>query len=175
VKAHKELELMALNPATYSTRSLSLLMFAAFAGVAIWLFAPYGFGAAGNGGSGDASAALPSSLKVDGPVQVETHENVVTHLVVPLAVRGTKGLTLDGSAKLRAETAMSDTASAAVPATYALSWLDGNGDDILDPGEHAILTVDLPATSTIHPGNPLNLVITAADGSALVIEDVLAI
>lgn len=164
---------MALNPATYSTRSLSLLMLAAFAGAAIWLFAPSNFGGAAHGGGGDSSAAQPPSLKVDGVVQVESHDNIVTRLIVPLALRGTQGLTLDGSAKLRAETAMSDTASAAVPATYAVSWLDGNGDHVLDPGEHAVLTVELPAVSTIHPGNPLNLVFKTADGSTLVIEDVL--
>jgi hypothetical protein len=165
---------MALNPATYSTRSLAMMMFAAFAGVSIWLFAPLAFGGAGSGGNGAATASLPSSLKVDGTVQVETHDNIVTRLIVPLAVRGTEGLTLDGSSKLRAVTAMSDTASAAVTAPYTLSWLDGNGDDIIDPGEHALLTIDLPSTSTIHPGNPLELVIKAVDGSTLTIEDVLA-
>lgn len=167
---------MALNPATYSTRSLSILMFAAFAGVALWLFAPMSLGGSGSGSSsgngGSANAALPPSLKVNGAVQVESHDNIVTRLVVPLAVRGSQGIDLDGG-KLRAETAMSDTAAAAVPATYSLTWLDGNGDRILDAGEHALLTVDLPAVSTVHPGNPLNLVIKATDGSTLVIEDVI--
>jgi hypothetical protein len=155
-----------------------MLMFAAFAGIALWLFAPTlgggsGF-SSGNGNGGNANAGLPSSLKVDGAVQVETHDNIVTRLVVPLAVRGSHGIALtDDSGKLRAETAMADTASAAVPATYTLTWLDGNGDRVLDPGEHALLTVDLPAVSTVHPGNPLNLVIKPADGSTLVIEDVL--
>lgn len=168
---------MALNPATYSTRSLSILMLAAFAGAAIWLFAPLGQGGgsgSGSGNGGNVNAGLPSSLKVDGAVQVESHDNIVTRLVVPLAVRGNQGITLtDDSGKLRAETFMADTASAAVLATYTLRWLDGNGDRILDPGEHALLTVDLPAVSTIHPNNPLNLVIKPADGSTLVIEDVL--
>ena len=165
---------MALNPATYSTRSLSILMFAAFAGAAIWMFAPFGGGGSGSGSSGGANAALPSSLKVDGMVQVESHNDIVTRLVVPLAVRGTQGIALtDDRGNLRAETAMSDTAAAAVPATYTLAWLDGNGDRILDPGEHALLTVDLPAVSTVHPNNPLTLVIKPADGSTLVIEHVL--
>lgn len=163
---------MALNPSTYSTPSLSMLMVAAFAGAAIWLFAPSGFGA-GNGGGDHASAGLPSSLRVDGVVQVESHNNIVTHLVVPLAVRGAQGVMLDGSARLRAETAMSDTASAAVPAAYSVSWLDGNHDLVLDPGEHALLSVDLPAVSTIHPGNPLDLVITPVDGAVLIIEHVI--
>jgi hypothetical protein len=165
---------MGLNPATYSTRSLSILMFAAFAGAAIWMFAPLGGGGSGSGSSGGANASLPSSLKVDGTVQVESHNNIVTRLVVPLAVRGTQGVALsDDSGNLRAETAMADTAVAAVPATYTLAWLDGDGDRILDPGEHALLTVDLPAVSTVHPNNPLTLVIKPADGSTLVIEDVL--
>ncbi len=166
---------MALNPATYSTRSLSILMLAAFAGAALWLFAPLGHsGSSGSSSGGGANAGLPSSLKVDGTVQVESHDNIVTRLLVPLAVRGTQGIALtDDTGKLRAETLMSDTASAAIPATYTLTWLDGNGDRILDPGEHALLTVDLPAVSTIHPNNPLNLVIKPSDGSTLVIEDAL--
>lgn len=167
---------MVLNPATYATRSISLLMFAAFAGVALWMFAPVGLGGSGSGSSsgngGSASAALPSSLKVDGAVQVESHDNIVTRLVVPLALRGSQSINLDGG-KLRAETAMSDTAAAAVPATYSVTWLDGNGDRLLDAGEHALLTVNLPAVSTVHPGNPLNLVVTAADGSKLTIENVI--
>ncbi len=164
---------MALNPATYSTRSLSLLMLAAFAGVALWMAEPSGFGLSGQGSGGASPGAqLPSSLKVDGVVEVETHDNIVTQLVVPLTLRGTPGIALDG-ARLRAETAMSETASAAVPTTHMVSWLDGNGDQVLDPGEHALLTIDLPAVSTVHPGNPLNLVVTTADGAALVIEDVL--
>ncbi len=168
------MEQMVLNPATYSTRSVSFLMLAAFAGVALWFFAPIGLGGSGSGSSsnGGASAALPPSLKVDGTVQVESHDGTVTRLVVPLALRGSQGIDLDGG-KLRAETAMSDTAAAAVPATYAISWLDGNGDRILDAGEHAVLTADLPATSTVHPGNPLNLVIKTSDGSSLTIENVI--
>ncbi len=168
---------MTLTPASYSTRSASVLMIAAFAGIALWLFAPAVFSGAsgstaGNGGSSNAS--LPASLKVHGTVQTESHDNIVTRLVVPLSVRGSEGVTLiDDSGKLSAQTAMAETASAAVPATYTLAWLDGNGDRVLDPGEHAELTVTLPAVSTIHPDNPLNLVIKPADGSTLVIEDVL--
>lgn len=167
---------MTLTPATYSTRSASLLMIAAFTGIALWLFAPAAFSGgsgstAGNGGS--SNAGLPASLKVDGTVQTESHDNILTRLVVPLAVRGSQGVTLtDDSGQLSAQTAMAETASAAVPAIYSLAWLDGNGDRVLDPGEHAELTVELPAISTIHPGNPLNLVIKPADGSTLVIEDV---
>ena len=166
---------MALNPATYSTRSLSLLMFALFAGAALWLFAPsgLGFSGSGSGNGGSASPALPSSVKVDGTVQVESHDNIVTRLVVPLSLRGSEGIAITNDAKLRAETAMSNTAAAAVPATFTVAWLDGNGDSILDAGEHAILTVDLPAVSTIHPGNPLDLVLKSADGATLTIENVL--
>ena len=168
---------MALNPATYSTRSMSLVMLAAFAGVALWMFAPWGGQGGGSspGGSTDASAGLPPSLKVDGQTQVESHSGVVTRLVVPLAVRGDTGIALsDDSGAMRAETAMSDTASAAVPVTYSVKWLDGNGDQILDPGEHALLTVDLPAVSTIHPENPLRLVLRPRGGGTLIIENVLS-
>jgi len=169
---------MALNPATYSTRSLSLILLAAFAAMALWLFAPWGGGRGSNPapGGADAGAALPPSLKVAGPVQVETQDNVVTRLVVPLTVRGDEGIALtDDNGNMRAETLMSDTAAAAVPARYSIAWTGGNGDRILDPGETAIMTVDLPERSSVHPGNPLDLVIyPAADGGRLVIEDVLS-
>jgi hypothetical protein len=166
---------MTLNRTTYSTRPVSLVMIAAFAGLALWLFAPWGGGTgAGSGNSSGASAALPSSLKVDGAVQVESHDNVVTRLIVPLAVRGDQGIALAGAeVSIRAETAMSDTASAAVPATFTILFSDGNGDQVLDPGEHAVMTVDLPAKSSVHPGNPLGLVIYPANGGRLTIEDVL--
>ena len=59
------MEQMVLNPATYSTRSISFLMLAAFAGVALWLFAPIGLGGSGSGSSssGSASAALLMYLR----------------------------------------------------------------------------------------------------------------
>lgn len=167
---------MALNPATYSTRSISLVMLAAFAGFALWMFAPWGGqnGGSGSDGGTTAQAGLPPSLKVDGQAQTESHNGIVTRLIVPLAVRGDTGIALDAdTGGMRAETAMSDSASAAVPAAYSVKWLDGNGDHILDPGEHAVLTVDLPAVSTVHPENPLRLVLRTADGGTLVIENVL--
>lgn len=168
---------MTLNPAASLPRNLGILMIAAFAGAALWLFVPAVLNRGAGSSSGDggsASAALPASLKVDGAVQTESHDNIITRLVVPLAVRGDQGITLtDDSGNLSAETAMSDTAAAAVPATYTLKWLDGNGDRVLDPGEHALLTVDLPAVSTVHPGNPLNLVIKPVGGPTLTIENVL--
>src|SRR4051812_34630070 len=101
---------MALNASMYSTRTLSLLMLAAFAGVAIWLFAPMGSsGGSGSsdGNGGNANGSLPSSLKDDGAVQVDSHDNVVTRLVVPLAVRGDTGIALpDDHGDLHAVTAM---------------------------------------------------------------------
>jgi hypothetical protein len=164
---------MALNPATYSTRTLSLIMLAAFAGVALWIFQPWGGLSGGSGSSnGDASGALPPSLQVDGPVQVESAGDTVTRLVVPITLRGDTGISLDGS-RLRAETELAETALAAVPATFDISFVTGNGDSILDPGESALVTVDLPATSSVHPENPLTLVFTTTDGGTLVIEDVL--
>ncbi|HYM16764.1 MAG TPA: hypothetical protein VEZ14_14525 [Dehalococcoidia bacterium] len=166
---------MTLNPATYSTRSVSMVMLAVFAATALWLFAPWGGGHGAGSGGGNAGAALPPSLKLDGQVQVQTQGNVVTRLVVPLTVRGTQGILLtDDSGNMRAETLMSATAAAAVPAHYTVTWLNGNGDHVLDPGERAILTVDLPAHSSVHPGNPLDLVIyPAAGGGTLKIENVL--
>jgi hypothetical protein len=164
---------MAVNRPTYSTRSLSLVMLAAFAGIGLWLFAPWG-GGQGTGHDGGAGAALPASLKLDGAVQVESADNVVTRLVLPLAVRGDQSIDLTAAAaRLRAETEMSESASAAVPATYSLAWSDGNGDQVLDPGEHVVMTVDLPSPSSVHPGNPLQLVITPSGGGRFVIEDVL--
>ena len=167
---------MILSRPLYSTRSLSLIVLVAFAGASLWFFAPW---AGSNAGDGSASpsndgAALPSSLKIDGSVQVESHDDIVTRLVVPLFVRGDEGIALSDDFRLHAETAMADTAVAAVPATYSVRWLDGNGDRVLDVGEHALLTVDLPAVSTVHPGNPLRLVLRTPGGATLAIEDVLS-
>lgn len=159
----------ARQHAPYSTRAVSLVLIAAFAGVALWLFAPNH--AADWVPSG--SAALPSSLRVDGDVAVMSEGDVVTHLSVPLALRGDEGIILDDGFRLRAETELSDSAHAAVPATYAVSWLDGNGDLVLDPGEHAVLSVDLPQRTSVHPDNPLTLVLRPSEGSSLIIEDVL--
>ncbi len=99
---------------------------------------------------------------------------MITKLIIPLAVRGGDSLILaDDDGGMRAETALSDTAAASVPATYTLAWVDGNGDRSLDPGEHARLTVTLPLASSIHPGQPLSLRLHDAQGGTLVIEDVL--
>lgn len=164
---------MALNPALNPTRSVSYVMLAAFAGLALWLFVPWGGGGgSGSGAGGDGQASLPASLKIDGPVQVESQDDVVTRLVLPLSVRGDEGIVIDG--RMRAETEMSESAAAAVPAQYSVAWSDGNGDNLLDPGEHAVMTVDLPERSSVHPGNPLRLVIRTPEGGTLVIEDVLS-
>lgn len=166
-KAYRGMKRMLLNPA-YSTRTISLLLVAAFAGFALWLFQPWDAGSGWTGGD----AALPPSLKVDGEVQVTAQNNVVTRLVVPIALRGDEGIAIDGS-KIRAETSLAETAAAAVPATFSLDILDGNGDRVIDPGEHALLTVDLPENTSVHPGNPLRLVIQPSASVSLIIEDVL--
>lgn len=161
---------MLTTPA-YSTRHISMLMLAVFAGIALWLFVPWG--RLGGGFGSDGNAALPPSLQVDGTVDVTSVDGVVTRLVVPLAVRGDDGIVLGDRATVRAETFMAPTAAAAVPTTHSIAWLDGNGDERLDPGEHAVLTVDLPARTSVHPQNPLRLVIKPVDSMPLVIEDVI--
>jgi hypothetical protein len=163
---------MAFSPALNGTRALSTLMIAAFAGIALWMFAP-AIGSTFGGGDGSDRATLPASLKVDGEVRTTSEDDVVTQLVVPLAVRGDEGIDLEGEFQLRAETVMALGASAAVPATYTIEWVGGNGDQVLDPGEKAIMSVDLPAPSSVHPNNPLRLVLKPAQGVSLVIEDVL--
>lgn len=163
---------MAHSPALNGTRALSTLMIAAFAGIALWMFGP-AIGASFSGGGSPDNAALPASLKVDGEVQSASQGDVVTRLIVPLAVRGDQGIDLGGDFQLRAETVMALGASAAVPATYTIDWRGGNGDSVLDPGEKAVMTVDLPAPSSVHPDNPLRLVLRPAQGVNLVIEDVL--
>lgn len=159
-----------LSSPAYSTRHVSFLMLAAFAGIALWLFAPWD---AGSNLAPDGNAALPPSLHVDGPVDVTSEDGIVRRIIVPLAVRGDDGIVLGGGATVRAETFMSDSAAAAVPATHSILWSDGNGDDRLDPGEHAVLTVDLPARTSVHPENPLRLVVKPVDSMPLVIEDIL--
>jgi hypothetical protein len=160
---------MTLNPA-YSTRTVSLLLIAAFAAVALWLFLPWDRSASNWDGSGD--AALPPTLKVDGTVDVTSKDNVVTRLVIPVTLWGDEGVALGGGT-VRAETSLSESAAAAVPATYSVEWLSGNGDSILDKGEQALVTVDLPERTSVHPGNPLRIVIKPVDSVSLVIEDVL--
>jgi len=163
---------MALTPALHSLRTVSTLLIAAIAGMAIWLFAPVVLGSSFGGGDSN-NAALPPSLRVDGAVEATSEGNSVTQIIVPLAVRGDEGIDLGGDFKLRAETALSESAAAAVPATYTVEWVGGNGDSILDPGEAAVMTVNLPVPSAVHPDNPLRLVLKPAEGSSLVIEDVL--
>jgi hypothetical protein len=164
-----------MNPALHPTRSISLILLAALAGAALWLLAPWERGGGGGSSSGNdgASAGLPSMLKVNGDIQVETQGDVVTKLVLPVIVRGNESIDLSG-ASLRAETALAATALAVVPATYTLDWQFGNGDELLDPGEQLYVTVELPERSSIHPDNPLRLVFTVDAGPALVLEDVLA-
>ncbi len=164
-------KLMMFNPAVHSTRTVTLVLLAAFAGIAVWLFAPWDGSGSWNG---DGSAALPPSLAVDGTVQVSSENDIVTRLVVPLTVRGDELIALpEDNAALRVETAMSESATAAVPATWTITWLDGNGDRNLDPGERAELTVQLPSRSSIHPDNPLRIVLKPTASTALVIEDVI--
>jgi hypothetical protein len=165
---------MALTPNTYSTRSLSLIILAALTGFGLWFFAPsFGFdGGSGSGGNNDASAGLPAMFRVEGAVSVETSGDVVTGLVVPISVRGDESIDLNGG-KLRAETALAETSLAVVPATFSIEWQGGNGDDLLDPDETALMTVTLPEKSSIHPENPLTLVYTSDGGPTLKIEDVL--
>ncbi|TAK58563.1 MAG: hypothetical protein EPO22_10690 [Dehalococcoidia bacterium] len=161
---------MLANPAQSSTRYVSMLMLAAFGAAALWLFTPL----SDLGSSRGAGAQLPPSLRVAGTVQVESADNVVTRLVVPLSVRGDVGIALtDESGGIRAETELAATAAAAVPATYTIAWQNGNGDNVLEPGETAVLTVDLPSRSSVHPGNPLRLVLHTPSGGSLAIEDVL--
>jgi len=161
---------MTLNPAASSTRAISLLMLAAFGGLALWLFLPW----RGVASDGVSRGSLPPSLRVSGEVLVGSNDDVVTRLVVPLSLRGDEGILLtEDLGALRAETVLSESAAAAVPATFTLNWLDGNGDNILDPGEHVELVVTLPERSSVHPGNPLRLVLKPVEGAALVIEDVL--
>lgn len=163
---------MALSAPTYSTRSISLLMLAAFAGIGLWFFMPFGQGGGGAPGGESSSSQLPSMLKLEGAVQFETEGDVVTGLVVPISVRGQEGIDLS-TGKLRAETALAETALAAVPATYSVEWLGGNGDQVLDPTETALLNVGLPEKSSVHPQNPLRLVFVPDAGPTLIIEDVL--
>ncbi len=162
---------MLLLPARFSTRAVSLLMLAAFAGIALWLFQPWS--RASSESHGGRGGPPPPSLKVDGQVQVQTQGDVVTGLVVPITVRGSKGVAIPDDGKMRAETSLSQTAAAAVPAAYTVKWLDGDGDHVLDLGEHAELIVTLPPHTSVHPANPLRLVLRTPDGGTLAIEDVL--
>lgn len=167
---------MVTHPANYSTRSLTLVMLAAIAGIGLWLLAPlsFGDGAGTDSSDGGSGLGLPASLKVDGPVTSEEIDGSVSRIVVPLTVRGDEGIVLAADGKTRVETFMAESASAAVPAEYSIEWAAGdNGDNVLDPGEKAILTVDLPTPSSVTTDNPARVVIRTAGGESLIIEDVL--
>jgi flagellin-like protein len=160
---------MPLNPAAQlPTRTIAMLTLAAFAAITVWMFAPSG-GDTSWGGT-DSTASLAPSLAVDGEVQVTSAGDSVTQLVVPLAVRGEDGILLTEGRRLHATTVMSESASAAVPADYSVAWSNGNGDEVLDPGEQAVLTVDLPSPSSVHPGNPIDLIIRPVEGVALTVS-----
>jgi hypothetical protein len=154
----------------FPARSLLIVAAAAVIGMALWLYAP---AITSIRGGSDGRAALPASLQVDGTVEVISANGMVSRVVVPLSVRGDDPILLTEGRRLHASTFMSDTAAAAVPAQYTLEWLDGNGDDFLDPDEHAVLTVDLPVPSPVRPENPMELIIRPVDGVPLVIHDVL--
>jgi hypothetical protein len=146
-----------------------MLGFAALLALAMWALLP-GFSPSW---PGDGNASLPASLRVDGTVEATTSQGSVSRLVVPLAVRGDAPMLLTEDGRLHASTFMSESAAAAVPSTYTLEWLDGNGDEFLDPGEHAVLTVDLPVPSPVRAENELEIIIRPVVGAPLVIEDVL--
>jgi hypothetical protein len=167
---------MALHPAIYSTRSLTFVVLAAIAGIGLWLLAPMSFGdGAGTDSGGGNSLGLPASLRVDGTVQSESApDGSISRIVIPVTVRGGEGIVLTEDGKIRVETFMSESAAAAVPATYTVAWDgDDNGDTMLDPGERAIITIDLPTPSSVTADNPARVVIRTPDGASLVIEDVL--
>ncbi len=159
---------MTLHPAArFPVGNMVIALAAAFAALAVWAFAPSGGDTSWSGTDGVAS--LPPSLAVDGEVEVTSAGDSVTRLVVPLAVRGDDGIVLTEGRRLHATTVMSDSASAAVPANYSVAWTNGNGDETLDPGEQAVLTVDLPSPSSVHPGNPIDLIIRPVEGIALTV------
>jgi hypothetical protein len=161
---------MTLHRHHFSTRPVSLVLIAALAGFALWSFRPWSAGLPGGSGTSDAAAA--PALHLDGQAQATVQDGIVRHLVVPVTLSGGEHLSLDG-AILHAETSMSPTAAAAVPASYSVQFLDGNGDTTIDSGEHAQLIVDLPDNTTVYPQNPLDLVFRLPDATTVGIADVL--
>jgi hypothetical protein len=155
---------------TLPTRMLLMLAVAAVTGLAVWVYAPNATSWF-DGSAGNASAA--PMLKVDGDVELVSDNGMVSRLVVPLTVSGDERILLTEGRRLHASTFMSETAAAAVPAQYTLAWFGGNGDEFLDPGERAVLTVNLPVPSPVRPENPVEIIIRPVDGLPLVIRDVL--
>jgi hypothetical protein len=154
-----------------SFRTLWLIAIAAMTALALWLLLP------GDGTPSlpvDGNASLPPSLRVDGTVASTTAvDGSVVRIEVPLALRGDDAIRLTDDGRIHAVTFMAETASAAVPASYTLTWATGDGDQLLEAGERALLTVDLPEGSLITAANPAKLVIRPLDGPSLTIEDVL--
>jgi hypothetical protein len=159
---------MTLNrTAILSPRIILVAVFGSITAVALSMFLPSGVDT--YWGGTDGTASLPPSLAVDGEVAVTTSGDSVTQLVVPLVVRGEDGIALTEGNQLHVSTFMSESAAAAVPATHTVAWTNGNGDEILDPGEQAVLTVDLPSPNSVHEGNPIDLIIRPVEGVALTV------
>jgi hypothetical protein len=99
---------------------------------------------------------------------------VVVRLVVPFTVLGDQNnITLpEESGMLRVAVAWSDTASAVMPASYTLKWLDGHSGRVLAPGSHAELIVELPTSPAIRREHSVDISLRAASGELLVIKNV---
>jgi hypothetical protein len=156
---------MTLHPAHHPARIAFMLLFAAFAAILVWMFLP----------GGDSNWTPPRRAAAFAARRwgCECATADTSKLDVPLAVRGEDGIRLMDDGKVHASTVMGEGASSVVPAVYAVTWLDGNGDETLDPGEHAILHVELAPNTTVHPGNPLDLIVRPVDSAPLTIEGVL--
>jgi hypothetical protein len=163
---------MAMSSPTLRIRTLTFIAAAMLAGVALWLAAPWG--SAGSNSTGGGHVAITyGSMDVSGPVQVETVAGSVVRLVVPVTVGEGDAMELgSASGALHAETALADTAAAAVPGTYTLEWLSGE-PLTLSPGDSLLITAELPEGSNVFPDNPARLVLRPASDVRIVVPDVL--
>src|SRR5437588_481127 len=107
---------MVSQPHLLMPRPLSLAVLAALLTVGLWLFVPWGrihSSFSSSGGSDNNVAAAPA-LKADGPPQIESQDNVVRRLVVPISVSGSAVRLPERDGTLRAETSLSESAAATV-------------------------------------------------------------
>lgn len=116
------------------------------------------------------------SMELSGAVVATSDGTEVTDLVLNVTLAaGGSAVNWDPSATTnRTIVSYIDDSLTINDLTYTSTDITGDGDSLLEPGESALLTVDLPANNNVDPANPLDLVLRLAAGPSLVIEDVLA-
>ena len=68
---------------------------------------------------------------------------------------------------------MVDSAAREAAITYTVTWISGDGDDLLEVGELAEITVELPATIDLATNEEFTLEVLPPAGGSLLINRVI--